>query len=276
MAEAAGAAVRLIGDPAQHGAVTAGGMFRVLCERHPTDTPELADAAASNTPATGPPPKPSARADVADALDPARTTPATSTSSTTTRRRLPATCSNGGGTPTKPATTTPWSTAATPSAASSTASPTDSSRPPANSAPRRSNPPTGPTLLRRRPASSPAPATGRSTRPATRRTTSATAPIGTVTELRHAVPTRRPTCIIVDFDGLGDIELPRSFFDVHTDRRPGRGRHRPRLRRHQLRRPRSHLRRIHQPHRRRRQPARDLRRHHPRPRRQPSLAHPPR
>lgn len=36
-----GAAVRLVGDPAQHGAVSAGGMFRHLCELHPDDTPEL-------------------------------------------------------------------------------------------------------------------------------------------------------------------------------------------------------------------------------------------
>jgi conjugative relaxase-like TrwC/TraI family protein len=36
-----GASLRLIGDPAQHGAIAAGGMFRVLCERYPDDTPEL-------------------------------------------------------------------------------------------------------------------------------------------------------------------------------------------------------------------------------------------
>jgi conjugative relaxase-like TrwC/TraI family protein len=41
LAERTGAAVRLIGDPAQHGAVAAGGMFRVLAERHPADTPQL-------------------------------------------------------------------------------------------------------------------------------------------------------------------------------------------------------------------------------------------
>ena len=41
MAAATGAGVRLVGDPAQHGAIAAGGMFRVLCERHPQDTPEL-------------------------------------------------------------------------------------------------------------------------------------------------------------------------------------------------------------------------------------------
>lgn len=41
MATRAGAAVRLVGDPAQHGAIAAGGMFRVLCERHPGLTPEL-------------------------------------------------------------------------------------------------------------------------------------------------------------------------------------------------------------------------------------------
>ena len=36
-----GASLRLIGDPAQHGAVEAGGMFRVLCHHHPTHTPQL-------------------------------------------------------------------------------------------------------------------------------------------------------------------------------------------------------------------------------------------
>jgi len=36
-----GSVVRLIGDPAQHGAVAAGGMFRHLCELHPDHTPEL-------------------------------------------------------------------------------------------------------------------------------------------------------------------------------------------------------------------------------------------
>ena len=41
MAATTGASLRLIGDPAQHGAIAAGGMFRVLCERHERDTPEL-------------------------------------------------------------------------------------------------------------------------------------------------------------------------------------------------------------------------------------------
>ncbi len=41
MTVSAGATLRLIGDPAQHGAVAAGGMFRVLCERYPVATPEL-------------------------------------------------------------------------------------------------------------------------------------------------------------------------------------------------------------------------------------------
>ncbi|MGH9188046.1 MAG: AAA family ATPase [Acidimicrobiales bacterium] len=41
LAERTGAALRLIGDPAQHGAVGAGGMFRVLCEQHPDQTVEL-------------------------------------------------------------------------------------------------------------------------------------------------------------------------------------------------------------------------------------------
>jgi hypothetical protein len=41
MAAQTGASIRLVGDPAQHGAIAAGGMFRVLCERHPHHTPEL-------------------------------------------------------------------------------------------------------------------------------------------------------------------------------------------------------------------------------------------
>lgn len=41
LAERTGATVRLIGDPDQHGAVTAGGMFRHLCETNPERTPEL-------------------------------------------------------------------------------------------------------------------------------------------------------------------------------------------------------------------------------------------
>ncbi len=41
MAADTGASIRFIGDPAQHGAIAAGGMFRVLCERHTAITPEL-------------------------------------------------------------------------------------------------------------------------------------------------------------------------------------------------------------------------------------------
>jgi conjugative relaxase-like TrwC/TraI family protein len=41
MAATTGASIRLIGDPAQHGAIAAGGMFRVLCERHHAHTLEL-------------------------------------------------------------------------------------------------------------------------------------------------------------------------------------------------------------------------------------------
>jgi conjugative relaxase-like TrwC/TraI family protein len=41
MAERSGTTVRLIGDPDQHGAVAAGGMFRHLCDRSPDDVPEL-------------------------------------------------------------------------------------------------------------------------------------------------------------------------------------------------------------------------------------------
>ena len=57
MAAATGASVRLIGDPAQHGAIAAGGMFRVLCERHPTHTPELTTTHRLQNPMTVPPPK---------------------------------------------------------------------------------------------------------------------------------------------------------------------------------------------------------------------------
>lgn len=41
LADRAGAAVRLIGDPAQHGAIAAGGMFRHLCELGRDRCPEL-------------------------------------------------------------------------------------------------------------------------------------------------------------------------------------------------------------------------------------------
>ncbi len=40
-AHRAGAVLRLIGDPAQHGAVTAGGLWRVITRRHAARTPEL-------------------------------------------------------------------------------------------------------------------------------------------------------------------------------------------------------------------------------------------
>src|SRR3546814_16149999 len=42
MAGRTGSTVRLIGDPDQHGAVAAGGMFRHLCTTHPNETPQLA------------------------------------------------------------------------------------------------------------------------------------------------------------------------------------------------------------------------------------------
>ncbi len=51
MAATTGATLRLIGDPAQHGAIAAGGMFRVLCERHPLAHPR----ADHHPPAPGPP-----------------------------------------------------------------------------------------------------------------------------------------------------------------------------------------------------------------------------
>jgi hypothetical protein len=37
----AGAAVRLVGDPAQHSAIDAGGLFRALIDQHPERTPAL-------------------------------------------------------------------------------------------------------------------------------------------------------------------------------------------------------------------------------------------
>jgi hypothetical protein len=42
MAATTGASIRLVGDPAQHGAIAAGGMFRVVCQHHRAHTPELA------------------------------------------------------------------------------------------------------------------------------------------------------------------------------------------------------------------------------------------
>ena len=44
LADQTGAAVRLIGDPGQHGAVGAGGMFSVLCRQDQTSTPELSSS----------------------------------------------------------------------------------------------------------------------------------------------------------------------------------------------------------------------------------------
>ncbi|QXC60557.1 AAA family ATPase [Aquihabitans sp. G128] len=44
LTEQTGATLRLIGDPAQHGAVAAGGMFRVLCEHDAGTTPELTES----------------------------------------------------------------------------------------------------------------------------------------------------------------------------------------------------------------------------------------
>ncbi len=41
LCDATGTALRLVGDPDQHGAVGAGGMFRVVCEESSEDTPEL-------------------------------------------------------------------------------------------------------------------------------------------------------------------------------------------------------------------------------------------
>jgi len=43
VAERAGSAVRLVGDPAQHGAVAAGGMFAALCRRQPSAVPMLTE-----------------------------------------------------------------------------------------------------------------------------------------------------------------------------------------------------------------------------------------
>lgn len=43
LAHATGATLRFIGDPAQHGSVEAGGMYRVLCERHQQHTPQLTE-----------------------------------------------------------------------------------------------------------------------------------------------------------------------------------------------------------------------------------------
>ena len=63
MATRTGAALRLIGDPAQHGAIAAGGMFRVLCERNADTTPELTTTyRMTRTLPTAPRPKRSERA----------------------------------------------------------------------------------------------------------------------------------------------------------------------------------------------------------------------
>jgi ATP-dependent exoDNAse (exonuclease V) alpha subunit len=51
LCEQSGAALRLLGDPAQHSAVAPGGMFRVLCETHPAATAELATSRRLRDPA---------------------------------------------------------------------------------------------------------------------------------------------------------------------------------------------------------------------------------
>ena len=69
--------------------------------------------------------------------------------------------------------------------------------------------------------------------------------LGTVVAIEHATPSETTTDSPSHFDGIGDIDLPRSFFDDHRrPRRPQRRRHRPRLRPHQLRRPGRHVRRV--------------------------------
>ena len=266
-----GATLRLIGDPAQHGAIAAGGMFRVLCERHPAHTPEL-----HHHPPTPGPPRPRRRRSPPRRAHRRRPRPPRRRRPPPRRRRRPHHVPPRPrplvGRPPRPATTTPWSTGATPPAANSTASPTCSAKPTAKSAPRRSSPAaTGASPSAT--ASPPAPPTATSTPPATATPTSATAPSAPSSPSTPA-PGRADDTITVDFDGIGTIDLPRGFFDHHrTAGRRRRGRHRPRLRPHQLRRPRLHPRRLHQPRRRHRHPRRDLRRHHPRPPRQPPLPH---
>ncbi|MGH8986700.1 MAG: AAA family ATPase, partial [Acidimicrobiia bacterium] len=52
-AQITGATVRLVGDPAQHSAVTAGGAFRALIERHPDRTPQLWELRRQRAPELG-------------------------------------------------------------------------------------------------------------------------------------------------------------------------------------------------------------------------------
>ena len=57
LVEEQGATLRLVGDPAQHSAVAAGGMFRHLVERHPEEVPQLTHLYRQQGPrdGTGPP-----------------------------------------------------------------------------------------------------------------------------------------------------------------------------------------------------------------------------
>lgn len=120
-----GAAVRLVGDPAQHGAVRAGGMFRVLCQAAMTH-PSSARLTASFTRTTAPRPMLYARGASGMPLPPLRR-PGTSTSSPT-RSTSTSPCSIGGGGPGGREAGTRWSTDETTPASSSTVSPTDCSK----------------------------------------------------------------------------------------------------------------------------------------------------
>ncbi len=96
--------------------------------------------------------------------------------------------------------------------------------------------------------------------------------LGTVTSISHGAhptTTRSPSTSTASAPST----CPAASSTTTATRRAQRGRHRPRLRPHQLRRPGLHERRLHQPSRRDRHPSRDLRRHHPRPPRQPPLPH---
>ena len=186
----------------------------------PPTPPSSPPPTGSRTPTTGPPPTP-----CGPATSPPRSTtstpPGTSTSSTTSSTST-AKPSPAGGPPTRPASSIPWSTGATPCAASSTGSPTGSSKPPARSAATRS-PPAATVASPSATASSPAPPTATSTHPDNPTPTSATAPSAPSSP---SIPAPGPSddTITVAFDGIGTIDLPRSYFDEH--RTAGRRRRR--------------------------------------------------
>src|SRR5919106_1951514 len=191
-----GAPLRPIGHPAQHGAIEAGGMVRVLCERHPQDTPRLtrthrlqsshdrAAAASSPAPPTGtstPPDGPTPTSATAPPAPspplPRATSPTRTASPSTSTPSAPSSCLGRSSTNT---TSTPAASAAS---ASTTPTPSPATPSPAPTTP---PPPAGST---RTPAG-PKPTW---TSPAGAAPTTSTSPAGRMTSTASTSPASPPT-----------------------------------------------------------------------------------